>query len=145
MPYRIVTVTASHRSGCGLQVEPAVSIKELAARVADTDVPVRGDTLLLLFPEGRHGRAILAEFGLEAWRDGGLWYSRSDPDDPRFTLVIGTERGPEDLPPGTGIWLDDSAPTGGARSGGWSRILAQFAGLPWMRVEPDPAVEDPAA
>lgn len=137
VPYRIVTVTGSHRTGFGLQVEPAVSIKALAGRVADTDVPVRGDTLLLLFPEGRHGRAILADFALEAWRDGDTYYSRSSPDDPEFVLVIGTERGPEDLPPGTEIWLDDAAPTGGARSGGWSRIIAQFEKLPWVRVDAD--------
>ncbi|MEU0602020.1 hypothetical protein ABZ484_27830 [Streptomyces sp. NPDC006393] len=137
MPYRIVTVTGSHRTGFGLQVEPAVSVKELAARVADTDVPVRGDTLLLLFPGGRHGRAILADFALEAWLDGDLYHCRSSPDDPEFTLVIGTQRGPEDLPPGTEIWLDDAAPTGGARSGGWSRIIAQLDELPWVRVDLD--------
>jgi hypothetical protein len=137
VPYHIVTVTGSHRTGFGLQVEPAVPIKALVARVADTDVPVRGDTLLLLFPQGRHGRAILADFALEAWRDGDAYYSRSSPDDPEFTLIIGTERGPEDLPPGTEIWLDDTAPTGGARSGGWSRIVAQFEDLPWVRVDPD--------
>lgn len=137
MPYRIVTVTGSHRTGFGLQVEPAVPIKALAARVADTDVPVRGDTLLLLFPGGRHGRAILADFALEAWRDRDTYYCRSGPDDPEFTLVIGTQRGPEDLPPGTEIWLDDAAPTGGARSGGWSRIIAQLGELQWVRVDPD--------
>ncbi|MDH6493941.1 putative nucleotidyltransferase [Streptomyces sp. SAI-149] len=142
MPYHIVTVTGSHRTGFGLQVEPAVPIKALAARVADTDVPVRGDTLLLLFPEGRRDRAILADFGLEAWREADTYYSRSSPDDPEFTLTIGTERGPENLPPGTEIWLDDAAPTGGARSGGWSRIIAQFEALPWVKVDPDPGPVD---
>jgi len=137
VPYRIVTVSGSHRSGFGLHVEPAVPIKAFAARVADTDVPVRGDTLLLCFPDGRYGRAILADFGLEAWRDGDTYVSRSNPGDPEFTLIIGTERGPEDLPPGTEIWLDDTAPTGGARSGGWSRIIAQFAGLPAEKLDPE--------
>ncbi|MGY6025325.1 hypothetical protein [Streptomyces spinosirectus] len=130
MPYRIVTVAGSHQTGFGLQVEPAVPIKALAARVADTDVPVRGDTLLLLFPDGRHGRAILADFALEAWRDGDTYYCRSSPHDPEFTLVIGTDSAPQDLPPGTEIWLDDTAPTGGARTNGWSQIIAQFETLP---------------
>ncbi|MFI6494030.1 hypothetical protein [Streptomyces sp. NPDC050564] len=110
MPYHIATATGSHRSGFGLQVEPSVPIKALAARVADTNVPVRGDRLLLLFPGDRHGQAILADFALEAWREGDYYCCRSNPDDLEFTLVIGTERGPEDLPPGTEIWLDDAAP-----------------------------------
>jgi hypothetical protein len=131
----------SHRSGFGLQVEPSVPIKALAARVADTNVPVRGDRLLLLFPGDRHGQAILADFALEAWREGDYYCCRSNPDDLEFTLAIGTERGPEDLPPGTEIWLDDAAPTGGARTNGWSRIIAEFEGLPWMRIDPDPHPE----
>jgi hypothetical protein len=141
VPYHIVTVTGSHRSGFGLQVEPAVPIKALAARVADTDVPVRGDRLLLLFPGDRRGQAVLADFALEAWRVGDSYCTRSNPDDIEFTLIIGTERGPEDLPPGTQIWLDDAAPTGGARTKGWSRIIADFEGLSWTRADPDPHPE----
>ncbi|MFI6567156.1 hypothetical protein [Streptomyces sp. NPDC050534] len=129
MPYRVVTVAGSHQSGFRLQVEPDLPIKALAAPVADTDVPVRGDTLLLLFPDGRHRRAILADFALEAWRDGSTYYCRSSPDNPEFTLVIGTDRAPQDLPPGTEIRLDDTAPTGGARTNGWSQIIARFETL----------------
>ncbi|MFI6566181.1 hypothetical protein [Streptomyces sp. NPDC050534] len=126
MPYRIVTVAGSHQSGFGLQVEPAFPIKALAAPVADTDVPVRGDTLLLLLPDGRRGRAILADFALEAWRDKDTYVCRSSPDDPEFTLVIGTDRAPQDLPPGTENRLDGTAPTGAARTKGSSQIIAQF-------------------
>jgi hypothetical protein len=43
VPYYLLTVTASRRTNLGLQVEPAVRIRELASRVKDTDVPMPGD------------------------------------------------------------------------------------------------------
>lgn len=45
MPYYLLTVESSHRTGIGLQVKPTVRIKELASRVKDLDVPMPGDKL----------------------------------------------------------------------------------------------------
>ncbi|WP_141726655.1 hypothetical protein, partial [Actinacidiphila rubida] len=80
MPYYLLTVESSRRSGFGHQVEPTVSIIELASRVNDLDVPLPGDRLLLRLPDGGTWTAPLAQFGIEAWRgDDGKAHSRSDP------------------------------------------------------------------
>ncbi|MFJ2398992.1 hypothetical protein ACIOTI_40530 [Streptomyces sp. NPDC087843] len=139
MPYYLLTVTASRRTNLGLQVEPAVRIRELASRVKDTDVPMPGDRLLLLRPDtGTWWIAPLASFGLEAWRKDGLVYTHSDPADPEFTLALGGRGGAEEvLPVGTEIWLDDNAPTRGHRTDGWRRIIADIASGDWHQADPD--------
>ncbi|MGY5013280.1 hypothetical protein ACWDFR_13785 [Streptomyces sp. 900105755] len=142
MSYYLLTVESSHRTGFGLQVQPGVRIRELAARVGDMDVPVPGDRLLLLFPEEGVWQAPLADFGIEAWRDGELLYTRSDPSDPEFVLAIGGNRGPEDLPVGTQIWLDDRAPTGGHRTKGWRHIIEGLTTGPWIHVPPGDDEDD---
>ncbi|WP_330323730.1 hypothetical protein [Streptomyces pseudovenezuelae] len=138
MPHFLLTVTASRRTNLGLQVEPAVRIRELASRVKDADVPMPGDRLLLRRPDtGTWWIAPLASFGLEAWQKDGLAYTRSDPADPEFTLAIGGRGGPEALPVGTEIWLDDNAPTRGHRTNGWRRIIADIASGDWHQAAPD--------
>jgi hypothetical protein len=139
VPYYLLTVTASRRTNVGLQVEPAVRIKELASRVKDTDVPVPGDRLLLRRPDsGTWWIAPLAAFGLEAWRKDGVVYTRSDPADPEFTLAIGGKGGPEEVvPEGTEIWLADNARTGGHRTNGWRRIIADIASGEWYQADGD--------
>ncbi|MFC4036693.1 hypothetical protein ACFO3J_35440 [Streptomyces polygonati] len=137
MPYFLLTVESSQRTDLGLQVKPTVRIKELAARVKEFDVPMPGDRLLLLFPGTGTWQAPLADFGIEAWQRDGVVYSRSDPSDPEFTLAIGGDRGPEDLPVGTEIWLDDHAPTRGHRTKGWRRIIEGITAAPWVRTEPE--------
>lgn len=139
MPYYLLTVTASRRTNLGLQVEPAVRIRELASRVKDTDVPMPGDRVLLLRPDtGTWWIAPLASFGLEAWRKDGVIYTRTDPADPEFTLALGGQGGPEEaLPVGTEIWLADNAPTSGHRTDGWRRIIAGIASGDWYQADPD--------
>ncbi|QIY75214.1 hypothetical protein HEP84_45375 [Streptomyces sp. RLB1-33] len=145
MPYYLLTVESSHRTGFGLQVKPTVRIKELASRVKDLDVPMPGDKLLLLFPGEGTWQAPLAGFAIEAWSRGGVHFSRSSPSDPEFTLTIGGNREPPDLPVGTEIWLDDSAPTGGHRTKGWRQIIEDITAAPWWQADPDtidPTVPD---
>ncbi|MFE9454585.1 hypothetical protein [Streptomyces sp. NPDC006739] len=139
MPYYLLTVTASRRTNLGLQVEPAVRIRELASRVKDTDVPMPGDRLLLLRPDtGTWWIAPLARFGLEAWQKDGLVYTRSDPADPEFTLALGGKGSPEEtLPVGTEIWVADNAPTSDHRTIGWRRIIADIASGDWHQADPD--------
>ncbi|MEV5787975.1 hypothetical protein AB0L42_44680 [Streptomyces sp. NPDC052287] len=139
VPYYLLTVAASRRTSLGLQVEPAVRIRELASRVKDTDVPMPGDRLLLLRPDmGTWWIAPPASFGLEAWQKGRLVHTRSDPAGPDFTLALGGRGGPDGaLPVGTGIWLDDNAPTSGHRSDGRRRIIAGIASGGWHQAEPD--------
>jgi hypothetical protein len=141
VPYYLLTVTGSRRTGFGLQVEPTVRIRELASRVRDTDVPVPGDRLLLHRPDtGTWWIAPLASFGVEAWQEDGVYYTRSDPADPEFTLAVGGGGGADEtLPVGTEIWVDDGARAGGHRTNGWRRIIADLASAEWQRAEPDAA------
>lgn len=137
MPYYLLTVTASRRTGFGLQVEPTVRIKELAARVKDTDVPMPGDRLLLRRPDtGTWWIAPLSSFGMEAWEEAGVMYTRSNPADPEFTLAIGGRGRPEEtVPVGTEIWVHDKAPTTGPRTNGWRRIIADIASGEWHQAD----------
>jgi hypothetical protein len=135
--YYLLTVESSLRTGFGLQVDPPVRIRELAARVGDMDVPVPGDRLALLIPEQGVWQAPLADFAIEAWKKDGVMYTRSDPSDPEFVLTIGGNSGLQELPVGTQIWLDDRAPTGGHRTRGWKQIIEGIASGEWMHVPPD--------
>jgi hypothetical protein len=73
VPYYLLTVESSHRTGFGLQVKPTVRIKELASRVKDLDVPMPGDKL---------HRAMTTRYNKLPSPDRGR---RSPPHDPLFS------------------------------------------------------------
>jgi hypothetical protein len=137
VPYYLLTVESSERTDLGLQVKPTVRIIELASRVGEFDVPMPGDKLLLLYPDTGTWQAPVAQFGVEAWSRDGITYSHSDPSDPQYTLAIGGRGGPDEIPVGTEIWLDDVPPTSGHRTNGWTRIIEDIKAQPWQRIDPE--------
>jgi hypothetical protein len=103
----LVIVERAQRMGSLLQVLPRIPLKELIAREPGIMMPMPGDGLWLRFPDGSNRTAVLGLFGVEAWQtDGGLLTS-SDPQDPVLTLSIAGDLRPEDVPPGTQVWLTD--------------------------------------
>jgi len=101
----LVIVESTQRMGELLRVLPRVRISELLAREPDLMTPLPGDKLWLRLPDGGTRTAVLGLFGIEAWAgDGGLLTS-SDPQDPVLTLSIAGDLQPDDVPPGTQVWL----------------------------------------
>ena len=106
MSVHLLTVERVEKRGDRLQLAPSVPISRLAAANPDVMMPVQGDMVRLVTPDGRELKALVAMFGVEAWEVDGYVYTDSDPRDPRLTLTI-TITGdlePEDVPPGTEVW-----------------------------------------
>ncbi|MET8291273.1 hypothetical protein ABZV80_39650 [Streptomyces sp. NPDC005132] len=121
MPYYPLTVAASRRTNLGLQVEPAVRIREFCHVCRPQEA----------------GGAIHHVPASERRKDG-LVHTHGDPADPDFTLALGGRGGPDEaLPVGTEIWLDDNAPTNGHRTDGLRRIIAGIASGDWHQAAPD--------
>ncbi|MEY9887136.1 hypothetical protein ABIA35_004670 [Catenulispora sp. MAP12-49] len=135
MPYHLLTVSSSRRSGSWLYLYPTLAIKELAARVADDQVPVQGDILLLRFPNGQTFQAPLADFAMETELRDGKYVVRHDPADPEFTVVVAIDDKSPEVPVGTEVSLDDSLPTGGHRTTGWKKIIETFDSMAWKKSE----------
>jgi hypothetical protein len=135
--YYLVTVESTHVSADRLRISPPVRIKELAARVADDQVPVLGDKVLLYFPDGQIYQAPLAAFLIETRVEGGKWITRSNPEDPEYTVVIGYNDQAPEVPAGTRVWLDESVPTGGHRTKGWKQIIETIASWSWKPIVPE--------
>ncbi len=102
----LLTVESSSQIGNSVRVLPPVPIKRLPP---DMFVPMAGEKLELHLPDGRVQPASIGGFGVELRRDeeGNFW-TTSDPANPVLTLTIAGDLHPEDVPPGTEIWLSEA-------------------------------------
>lgn len=107
MPFYLLTVDRAYEFGKWLQVLPRVRVNELAERARDLMMPAPGDILELRLPDGQKRHAVVATFGIEAWRRDGRVLTNSDPEDPVLTLNISGDLVPDELPAGTEIWLQE--------------------------------------
>lgn len=107
MRFYLLTVERCFSSfGTHVQVQPPVPIRNLAPNMI---VPMAGDDLELCLPDGRVIHAPIGHFGIEVWRgEDGHFYTASNPSDPVLTLTIAGGLRPEDVPPGTEIWLREA-------------------------------------
>jgi hypothetical protein len=103
----LLTVQSAHRSGDVLQVMPRVPMQRLIDQEPGLMTPMPGDPLQLRLPDGSVRAAQLGSFGIEAWERDGELYTTSDPSRPELTLTLAGGLGPDDLPPGTEVWLAD--------------------------------------
>lgn len=110
MQFYLLTVESSSQSGAQVQVLPRVPLQDLIKRSpAGMLMPVNGDKLELRLPNGDVRPAVIESFGVELWRgEDDRFYATSNPSDPVLTLTIAGGLRPEDVPPGTKIWLSEA-------------------------------------
>ncbi len=109
MRFYLLTVESSFRDGNQLQVLPRVQLRGLIKRAPGLLAPKAGDLLELRLPDGRVRDAMVRGFAMEVWRhEDGHFYTNSDPSDPFLTLTIAGDLYPEDVPPGTEVWLSEA-------------------------------------
>jgi hypothetical protein len=103
--YRLLTVGSAHQTGFGLQLEPTVKLRHLHQAQPGEPMPYHGDEVELRLPDGTTRTAYISAFGIEAWQERGVLFTRSDPKDPSLTLTLAGGLVPEAAPPGTEIWF----------------------------------------
>ncbi|GHP00374.1 hypothetical protein KSF_104210 [Reticulibacter mediterranei] len=127
MRFHLLTVESSQHFGDQLHVLPRVPISGLIERKPNMLMPMPGEGLELSLPDGRILHATIASFGVEGWAsldqlyaaeggsgkevwkvEGNDFYTTSDPSNPVLTLTIAGDLRPEDVPPGTEIWLSEA-------------------------------------
>lgn len=106
MRLHLLTVEGAEQSGEIWILEPTVPLNSLASNLM---MPMSGDELELLLPDGQHLTAHVASFGVSVWKDSeGNLYTMSDPADPALTLTITCSLDVEAIPAGTEIWLNNA-------------------------------------
>ena len=106
MRLHLVTVEGAEQSGEVWAITPAVPLNSLAANLM---MPMSGDEIELILPDGQHLTAHVASFGVSVWQDSkGNFYVLSDPADPALTLTITCSPDVEAIPAGTEIWLSNA-------------------------------------
>ena len=106
MRIHLLTIDMAQQFGQVWKITPSVRLRSLLERGPTLKMPMAGDEIELVLPDGQTITAFIASFGIDAWKDSeGNLYVNSDPADPSLTLTIMCESDLGGAPPGTEIWL----------------------------------------
>ncbi len=109
MRFHLMTVEGALQFGQTWRIEPSVPLREFVARGPKLMMPMAGEEVELLLPDGQVMMARIASFGVDAWSDGkGGMYITSDPADVTLTLTITCDADVTSIPSGTEIWLPNA-------------------------------------
>src|SRR5689334_11175832 len=103
MRYHLLTVEGTQQFDEMWRIVPSVPLRSLPPKLM---MPMAGEEIELRLPDGRVATAVIARFGVDAWKDneGNLFIS-TDPSDPSLTLTITCGSDVGEVPSGTEIWL----------------------------------------
>src|SRR5690242_1465198 len=103
MRFHLLTVEGARHSGETWTIVPSVPLRSLPPKLM---MPMVGEEIELRLPDGQVLTAVIASFGVDAWKDGeGNLYISTDPSDPSLTLTITCGSDVGEVPSGTAIWL----------------------------------------
>jgi hypothetical protein len=117
MRFYLLTIEEAQKSGETWRIMPDVPLRTLIECGPKLTMPMMGEELELLLPDGQVMLASIASFGLGVWADGeGNLHTDSDPSDPALTLTITCDSGVSEIPAGTEVWLPNAKTVSEAES-----------------------------
>ncbi|MCI0701109.1 MAG: hypothetical protein L0241_08500 [Planctomycetia bacterium] len=108
MATKLITVEETYASDEGLHLQPGVLLSWMIAQ-AELKGLMRGTALELRRPNGSVFRTTLLTCGASVTRgEDGRFYVPGDENGPIWTIVftLPPEVRPEDVPPGTEVWVE---------------------------------------
>jgi hypothetical protein len=117
MRFYLLTVAEARKSGEPWRIMPDVPLRALIKRGPKLMMPMMGEELELLLPDGQVMSARIASFGVGVWADGeGNFYTDRDPSDPALTLTLTCDSHVDEIPVGTEVWLPNAKTVSEAES-----------------------------
>ena len=117
MRFYLLTVEEARQSGETWVIAPDVPLRTLIERGPKLMMPMGGEELELLLPDGQTMTARIASFGVGVWQDSeGAYYMDRDPSDPALTLTLTCDFHVDAIPIGTEIWLPNAKAVSEAES-----------------------------
>jgi hypothetical protein len=117
MRFYVLTIEEARKSGETWRITPDVPLRTLIERGPKLMMPMMGEELELLLPDGQVTKAHIASFGVGVWADGeGNFYTDRDPSDPALTLTLTCDSDVTGIPSGTEVWLPNAKKTSEAGS-----------------------------
>jgi hypothetical protein len=109
MRFHLLTVEGAQQFGETWRIAPAVPLRILMERGPTLMMPMAGEEIELRLPDGQLLTALIASFGVDAWKDSeGNLFINTDPSDPSLTLTITCNSDVGEVPPGTEVWLSNA-------------------------------------
>ena len=106
MRLHLLTVEGAQQIGKLWRIAPSIRLRSLGERAPRLMMPMAGEEIELRLPGGQAIPALIASFGVDAWKDGGgNLHVTTDPANPSLTLTITSDGDLGAPPPGTEIWL----------------------------------------
>jgi hypothetical protein len=101
----MLTVRGAATDGAGLRLSPGIRLSETKDRPAISRM-TQGARLELRRPDSSVQDAVLVTYGVSVWRqDDGTLVMYGDPSDPEIEITVSPGLTPDDVPPGTEVWL----------------------------------------
>jgi hypothetical protein len=117
MRFYLLTVEEARKSGETWRIMPDVPLRTLIERGPKLMMPMMGEELELLLPDGQIMTTRIASFGVGVWADGeGNFYTDRDPSDPALTLALTCDSHVDEIPVGTEVWLPNAKTVSEAES-----------------------------
>src|SRR4051812_1770496 len=105
----LLTVRETHQVDSGIRLSPGIRPSETSDRPAIGEM-TQGSRLELRCPDGSVHLTHLVTYGISAWKgEDGALYMNDDPADPEIRLTIAETGDAGGPPPGTEVWLLESA------------------------------------
>jgi hypothetical protein len=109
MRIHLVTVEGAEQVDDYWEIAPLVPLSSLGQHGTGLMMPMAGDDLELLLPDGNTKSAHIASFGVSVWKDSeGNLFMDTDPADPYLSLSIMCDSDVGEVPAGTEIWLSEA-------------------------------------
>jgi hypothetical protein len=101
----LLTIQQADHTDLGLRLSPGLRLSQPRDRPAIGQMK-QGAKLELRGPDGARRLTHLATYGVSVWKgEDGTFYTQENPSDPKIKLFLPEELTPEDVPPGTEVWL----------------------------------------
>jgi hypothetical protein len=105
MPTFLLTITAVEADSQGIRLSPGIRLSHTTDRPAIRHM-MQGAALELRRPDGSRQQTCLVTYGVSVLRgDDGAFYMHDDPTDPEIKITLPGDLSPNEIPPGTEVWL----------------------------------------